>query len=323
MRIPAEVRQCAINVRAQGDLETVWHHARPDAVLERLSLMGVAGLRAARKMHVPHLLEVNALLSDEARAFRALSDYQTARAAEDEVLLGTDRVFCVSALLAETVAQRGVDPAKIEVMPNGFDARLFRPRKASALRQRLGLNDRFVVGMVGSLKPWHGVSVLLEAFERFASRRRDAALLIVGDGPEHAVVERFCADHQNLCVVAPGAVSHGDVPAMIAACDVTTAPYDAHDSFYFSPMKLYEYLAMARPVVASAQGQITEVVEDGVNGLLVPAGDPGALADALGRLARSPALRARLARRGRETVAGRTWAANARRILHVVGEVSG
>jgi glycosyltransferase involved in cell wall biosynthesis len=268
------------------------------------------------------LLEVNALLSDEARAFRALCDYQTARAAEDEALLATDRVFCVSAQLAEAVAQRGVDPARIEVMPNGFDSRLFRPRQAVRLRRQLGIHSRFVVGMVGSLKPWHGVCVLLEAFRLFAARHSNAALLIVGDGPERVSVEEFRARHPGLAVVAPGAVPHDDVPAMVAACDVATAPYDANDAFYFSPMKLYEYLAVGRPVVASAQGQIMEVIEDGVNGLLVPPGDPVALSAALGRLARSPALRARLGYRGRETVAGRTWEANARRILHVVGEVS-
>lgn len=321
LRLPAEVRQCLLNREMAPRLEQLWKARRPDAVLERLSLFGVAAFRAARRLQIPHLLEVNALLSEEARLHRSLHDYEAACRAENEVLQGSDRVFCVSNTLRDQVVARGADPQRVEVLPNGFDERRFRPRPATALRRRLGLEDVFTVGMVGSLKPWHGVATLLEAFRQFAGRRR-AALLIVGQGPESACVEAFARAHPQLRVIAPGAIPHNEVPSWIAACDVATAPYEADENFYFSPMKVYEYMAMGVPVVATRQGQLLEVIEDGRSGLLVPPGDAEALAAALGRLRRSADLRRRLGEAGRRQVAGRTWLANARRIRGAVQDLT-
>lgn len=315
LKIPAEIRQCAINRDAIEYLPGVFKQIEPIAVLERLSLMGIAGIRAAKADGVPHMLEVNALLSEEAKTFRSLQDQETARIAEDEVLQGTARIFCVSAPLAAAIALRGVDPAKIEVLPNGFDADVFSPRDGGSAKRALGLEGRFVVGLVGSLKPWHGVATLLDAFSLLALSVPEAALLIVGDGPESDRVAEFARTRPDLKVVATGAVSHDEVAEHIAGCDVATAPYDAAENFYFSPMKIFEYFAMERPVVATPQGQISEIIRDDDNGLLVPPGNAAALAAALERLARDPAQARRLAVRGRESASARTWVANAARLL--------
>jgi glycosyltransferase involved in cell wall biosynthesis len=106
-----------------------------------------------------------------------------------------------------------------------------------------------------------------------------------------------------------GLIGHGAVPDLIAAADVAVAPYPALDrELWHSPLKLYEYLATGTTVVASRSGQVAEVLQDGRNGLLVPPGDPGALAQALMRALDDEVLRSRLGRQAREDAVTRhSW----------------
>jgi glycosyltransferase involved in cell wall biosynthesis len=102
--------------------------------------------------------------------------------------------------------------------------------------------------------------------------------------------------------------------------DVGVAPYPQAADFYFSPLKVYEYMAAARPVVASRVGQVARLVEDGVTGVLCPPGDAAALAAALARLHRDPLERERMGRAGRELVLREhSWDAVVGRILRIVG----
>ncbi|MGI8908162.1 MAG: glycosyltransferase [Candidatus Sumerlaeaceae bacterium] len=319
LRVPAETRQAMINRAVLPELITAWREQKPAFVLERLSLMGVAGVRACTEVGICHMLEVNALMSDEARAFRSLSDYEMARRAENEVLRSTRRIFCVSWELKEMIIARGVEAHRIEVMPNGYNETLFRPRSGAPLRRKLALSDHFVIGMVGSLKPWHGVGVMLESMMAWSSRRK-MALLLVGEGPETQRVNAFKEEHPEIRVVHRGSVPHHEIPAYIAACDICAAPYEHSEAFYFSPLKIYEYLAMAKPVIASDQGQVREIISHGHNGLLFEPGNAEQFTAAVERLRRSPKFRERLAREGRKSVSGHTWGRNARRILAAAKE---
>jgi glycosyltransferase involved in cell wall biosynthesis len=181
----------------------------------------------------------------------------------------------------------------------------------------------FTVGFVGTLKPWHGLSILVEAFAIFHDHDSNRQLLIVGDGPERESLVADLSARKLLeaaCAHLTGAVAPSQVPGLVASMDVAIAPYPPLSAFYFSPLKVYEYMAAGRPVIASRIGQLANLIEDGVNGLLCPAGDPVALAAALDRLRREPELRARLGRAARATVLRHhTWEAVARRILHLAG----
>jgi glycosyltransferase involved in cell wall biosynthesis len=121
-------------------------------------------------------------------------------------------------------------------------------------------------------------------------------------------------------VIFTGSVPHDQIPAYLAAIDVAVAPYPALEDYYYSPLKLFEYMAMRRPVVASAIGQIAEVVDHQQNGWLYPPGDIDALRDALMLLATDPDLRDNLGVRARaDVVAQHTWAQNAERLLAWIG----
>jgi glycosyltransferase involved in cell wall biosynthesis len=148
-------------------------------------------------------------------------------------------------------------------------------------------------------------------------------LAVVGDGPVRAELERLA---ERLGVVHRvhflGHCDHTTVATALAAADVAIAPYPALDTFSFSPLKLYEYLAAGVPVVASAIGQIPYVLDHGRWGTLVPAGEADALAAALRRVIGDPEARVRAAAGREHALAHHGWSDRARRIVEYC-EVSG
>ena len=279
---------------------------RPDAVYERYSLRATRGGELARALGVPHLVEVNAPLADEAAAHRGLRDVAAARRVERQVLLGADAVIAVSTPLATWLERLGVASSRVTVLPNAVDPSRF----AGGARRA---NDLPVVGFLGTLKPWHDVSSLVRAM-----RGLDARLLVIGDGPERGRLATL-AHEVGVDATFTGATPHRDVPRLLAGLDVAVAPYASAD-VYFSPLKLFEYLAAGCAVVAADAGDIACCVRHGQSGLLYEPGDAGALADALRTLLGNPLLRERLGRAGRAHVrAHHTWERNARAVVDLVG----
>ncbi|GAA2069462.1 glycosyltransferase family 4 protein [Aeromicrobium halocynthiae] len=256
-----------------------------DLVYERYSLFGTGGARAAAAASRPLVVEVNAPLVDEQGRHRELVDAAGAWSATRRTFVAADQLVCVSEPVASWVRALVDDDRTVRVVPNGVNTRRITPPATEP--------EPFTVGFVGTLKPWHGVEVLVEAFARAA--RPDWSLLLCGDGPGRGELEAL-ARRRGVDVTFTGAVAPADVPRHLARMSVATAPYPAADGddHYFSPLKLYEYFAAGLPVVASRIGQTAVVVRDGENGLLVPAGDPDALAAALTRLSESSGLRSRL-----------------------------
>src|SRR5699024_6425288 len=158
-------------------------------------------------------------------------------------------------------------------------------------------------GFVGTLKPWHGTDLLLHALARTDQRLE---LDICGTGPQQEELELLAAELGiTQRVRFHGAVAPEHVPEFLHGLDIATAPYPAGEH-YFSPLKVYEYLAAGLPVVASAIGTIPALLEDGELGVLVEPGDVAALAGALAALAADPARhppprRPRLAAAGRDS----------------------
>lgn len=286
-----------------------------DLVYERYSLFSAAGARLRALMrgrgHRTQLvLEVNAPLLDEQREHRHLAHSQLAEDLTQEALGAADVLSCVSVPVADWVRTRVADPAAVHVIPNGVNTERIRPVTRAA-------GAPFTVGFVGTLKPWHGTELLLQAFAGAA--RPDWRLEICGDGPERGRLEALA---QELGIASRtrfhGAVAPAAVPELLGGLDVAVAPYPApasSDGHYFSPLKVYEYLAAGIAVVASAIGELPDLL-DGGKGLTVPPGDVPALATALGALADDPALRESLARSGREAVvAGHGWQQRARELF--------
>lgn len=320
---PAEARARAALRANRAVIDALAADGPFDLVYERYSLWSSAGVAyASGAGGCPSLVEVNAPLIDEQAAWRGLPLPRYARRLARYLFRHADGLLPVSPGVARWIAGFQVPRERIHVIPNGVDPSRFDA--AYAARQRPRTTGALTIGFVGTLKPWHGVPTLVDGWARLRERGVDAALLLVGDGPERARIEadlraRGLAAHATLT----GSVVPADVPALLARMDIAVAPYPATHDFYFSPLKLYEYLAAGLPVACSRVGHLGEVIRDGIDGLLFEAGSPAALADALLRLAADAPLRARLGRAGRARVlADHTWDGVARRILSLAALAS-
>lgn len=286
----------------------------PDLVYERYALWGRTATRWAAEHGIRSVLEVNAPLVAEQQRFRELVHVDEADAVARSALSCADTVVCVSEPVGAWARECGARSGTVLVEPNGVD-----PARITLTRGRVtpADSDTFTVGFLGTLKPWHGLDTLVSAVEPLLRADRSWRLLLVGDGPVAGDVQRQLAaaglaDRAELT----GAVSPADVTGHLHRMDIACAPYPAGGSDYFSPLKVYEYLAAGLPVVASAVGQLPAALDHGRLGRLVRPGDPAALSEALAGLRANRDERARLRQLGREAVLARhTWQALVQRVL--------
>ena len=249
-----------------------------DLVYERYSLFSTV----IAECGVPGILEVNAPLIDEQRTHRVLVDEQAADAALQEQVQAALATICVSDPVRDWVIAR-TEGTRVFTVPNGVNVHRITPQPESP--------GAPVVTFVGTLKPWHGVDVLLRAR---AQAHKDWQLRIIGDGPMRAELDDL-ARSLGIDVDFRGAVAPDAIPQHMAGTAIGVAPYPAMDTDsdqYFSPLKVYEYMAAGLPVVASRVGQLPEIM--GESAYLVPPSDPEALAEALDALVANPAERARV-----------------------------
>jgi len=296
-------------------LHVSWH---VDVIYERYSLWSHAALRFARDHGIPFLLEVNAPLRLEQAQYRALHNPVVAEAIEAQLFQLADRVLVPSAALRDYVLAQGARPGRVRIVYNAADPGVFR--SAPGIAQRDGAREQFVVGFVGSLKPWHGIQDLLRAFVRLRRRSATYRLLIVGDGPLRPAIEQIRRREGLTDVIrVTGNVDYTHVPALLAEMDIAVAPYPRMSAFYFSPLKVYEYMAAEVPIVASAIGQVTEILTHRRTALLHPPGSIAKLVDHVEELRVHPRLAARLARAARHLAVKKyTWDRNAARVLAMI-----
>jgi glycosyltransferase involved in cell wall biosynthesis len=290
----------------------VLSEARTDAVLERYSLRGGSALEAAADLGLPGALEVNAPLVEEAARFRGLKDVASWRKKERSALAGAQLLIVVSTALREHAVASGAVRQRITLIPNGVDLESFGRGGGPEVRARLGLGTEIVVGFAGSLKPWHGVRSLVDAMSGMPPGYR---LLVVGEGPERAALEQQ-ASQIGVRAIFTGAVPHAQVPGLLDAMDIAVAPFEPMPDFYFSPLKVVEYMAAGLAIVATRQGDLPELLADA--GLLVPPGEVEGLRAALLRLGEDIELRRRLGTAARDRAGKLGWDSVAERVEGVL-----
>lgn len=311
-----EAGTAAYNVAEWGTARRAMRRWRPAFVYKRHALNDVGVLHAARAAGVPSVLEVNALYSSASLGqFEPLRFRRLARAAERTALELADVVVAVSSPLAAMVQDMAPRVRSVLVMPNGVDAARFHPAiSGSTIRAQFDLPESaVVVGWCGIMRSWHGLDLLLHAVAR-----TPCFLFLIGDGPERARVERG-AQELGLQgrVRFAGRVPEADVPTYLAAIDIGVVADDL--TRYASPMKLLEYMAMGKAVVAPDLPNIRDVLSDGVEGLLFEPGSVHLLAARLKELDDDDEARVRFGRNGRAKVeTERNWIANAGQVLKLL-----
>jgi glycosyltransferase involved in cell wall biosynthesis len=311
-----EVASLAYNIRDLLEMRRDIESFKPDLVYKRHARFDLAPLFEARRRGIPTVLEVNAVHSAPQRcefeplALRRLAERLERRAFELATVIVT-----VSTPLARQV--RSLAAANVVVLPNGANPHRFDVRHAdrAGVRARLGLGDRLTIGWAGILREWHGLDLLLEATVALP----DARLLVVGDGPARATLEQRAASlGLGGRLVITGRVAYAEMPDYVAAMDIAVVSDER--TGVASPMKLLEYMAMSRAVLAPRLENISDIVRHDVDALLFTPGSARDLSNMLRQLAENPGLRNELGQRARATVEReRNWRRIAETVLALPG----
>jgi glycosyltransferase involved in cell wall biosynthesis len=242
--------------------------------------------------------------------------YVRSRALETHCMQAADLVVTLGEAMRDEIAERGIDPANILIVPNGVSGEFLQPLPdPAALKSQLGITDgEYVVGLVSSLVAHEGIGTLLAAVKILGDRGVRTRALIVGDGPDRGTLERHAAQ-LGLDAIFTGRVPMAKVRDYHAVLDVFVVPRTPDRVCQLvTPLKPVEAMASGLPVVVSGVRALGEIVQDKVTGLLFPPLDAEALADALQLLLGHPELRRELGANAKQWVArDRTWAHNAAR----------
>ncbi len=301
---------------------------RPAFLYQRYSIYAIAGVLYARLRRIPLVLEYNGSEVWIAEKWgEGRSGSSVALWYENIVIQGADYIVVVSRSLRDELLNRGAKKERVLVNPNGVDPEPFikvQREEVENLRKKLGLQNRYVVGFVGTFGPWHGAEVLAKAVKPLSKRIPDVSFLFIGDGVRRRFAEEI-ASHEGVVhlTIFTGMIPPEDVPVYLLACDVLVSPHVPNpdgSEFFGSPTKLFEYMMAGRPIVASALGQISEILREGETALLVEPGNVQALCDGIEKLIKNDEMRMRLGRSAREeALAHYTWQAHVRRIIEFMG----
>ncbi|PEQ10693.1 glycosyltransferase, exosortase A system-associated [Novosphingobium sp. PC22D] len=324
---PAGLREWREIALLAQSIETLAADWRPDVLhAHSPALGGEAAARAARRLSIPLVYEIRAFWEDAAVGNGATTQgslrYRLTRKLEDRVVAQADAVVTICEGLRGDLVARGVDPARITVMPNGVDLSVFgeaRPRDA-ALARELGFETDGgpcpVIGFIGSFYDYEGIDDLIDAMALLVREHRDARLLLVGGGPcEEALRARASASPAASAIRFVGRVPHEQVDRYYALADIMAYPRKrSRLTDLVTPLKPLEAMAQGKIVAASDVGGHRELISDGVTGSLFAPDDPAACAAALAGLLSRRETWDRYRAEGRRHVrAAHDWARNAER----------
>lgn len=301
----------------------------PRFIYERYSCGSTSGLELAKQFQVPFILEYNGsevwVGKHWGKPFRYEEMFLKIEALN---LQAAQLIVVVSAPLKEQLVERGIDPHKILVNPNGVDPKKYSPEiDGSPKREALKVKDKIVIGFIGTFGKWHGAEVLTECFGKLLDEYREKIhLLMIGDGIMMSEVTQKIHDYQmESCVTLTGMIPQSEAPEYLAACDILASPHVPNSDgskFFGSPTKLFEYMAMGKGIVASDLDQIGEVLEHKKTAYLVKPGDQEALVQGLKVLIEDPELRQTLGINAREEVVKNyTWKQHTHKILEKLKEL--
>lgn len=304
-----------------------------DFVYQRYLLGSFAGLELARRRGIPLVLEFN---GSDVWVMRHWGPGKvrfegTLEALERRNLTDASLVVVVSEVLKQQVIDSGVPSDRVLVNPNGVDVdelAPYRERAAPEWRELAGRPEAPTVGFIGTFGSWHGVEVLPELIERVNSELPETRWLLIGDGLLHSQVDRDLSRLECSDVVEmTGVLDRADALRLLACADVCVSPHLPNPDgsrFFGSPTKLFEYMGLAKAIVASDLEQIGEVIEHERTGLLCEPGDVACAARGVLRLLRDEDLRQRLGNAALEEARRHyTWDAHVRRILDALAGAGG
>lgn len=318
-----ELAELAYSCIAYRRLAAAVRRERPDGIYERYNLYLLAGVWTKRRFGLPLVLEVNAPMAIERRQYGGLSWPRLAEWAELYVWKQADLILPVTQVLADYLVGKGIDPARIGVVPNAINEEHFRnlPTTAQA-KADLGLQGRLVVGFTGFVREWDRLDRIV-AWVAARAPKYPVHLLVIGDGPARAEVEA-CAARLGVTdrLTFTGAVPRERVPALSMAFDIALQTALVP---YASPLCLFEYLALGKAIVAPDQPNHHEILSPGVDALLYDPQNTHGIEKALDTLCADAELRQRIAAAAPDVIRRRqlTWRQHAAKVADLFNRVNG
>jgi len=250
---------------------------KPDFIYTRKPGLGLSPALLAKIFRVPYIVELNGLIRDDILALKP--DCNTIIVTVADFVEKINYVLA-AAIIAVTpeiknglIIDYGISETKINVIENGVNTDIFKLIDKKQAVERLGLDQNFnYVCFVGGLAPWHGVQYLIDAAPLVLKQVPNTKFLIVGDGPmKGELVEQVNNLKLSDSVIFTGRVPHVVIPYYISASDLCAAPFipGRNTKTGLSPLKIYEYLACGKPVVASNLSGIKELITESYGGVLV------------------------------------------------------
>jgi glycosyltransferase involved in cell wall biosynthesis len=306
----------------------------PDVVMERYYNFAGGGLLAARALNVPAILEVNALMVDPPEVCkRRLDDWLGGPMRRWAITQCRWATRIVTPL--HTTVPPEIPREKIVELPWGantdrftiLDLRLKIEDNSQIVNRKSKIVNAPVVVFLGSFRAWHGVLDFVQAAKLLLAEGRDCRFLLIGDGPERAAAEQMAAEYANRFVFT-GAVDYERVPELLASATIGVAPFNTapHPAlraagFFWSPLKVYEYMAASLPVVTADIHPLNQVIRDGQEGALFREGDIPGLTHAIARLLDHPDKAQAMGRRARERVVEHySWARHCEELERIMCE---
>jgi glycosyltransferase involved in cell wall biosynthesis len=319
--IQSKLNQPREFARSVASLKEALTASDADVVLARLEIPTLRFLTEIREWNRPLLMLVDAALFHEVEKVRNDSISQKEKELERILWEKADALIVLSAGLASMIEAQGIDRSKMHINPLGVDPVRFHPGVDGGwVCEKYALHGKKVVGYVGKLSKIHDLDTLIHAYAIVRNQQQgETKLLIVGDGPEKSHLELLVTQlGLDGTVIFTGYVSYEEIPAHIAAMDVVTTPLHKENITYSSPLKMFEYMAMAKPIVMPRGGQVSEVLDGQEMALLVEPESAQEMADAIIKLLTNPQECAAMGQRAREFVSQNyTWEMNAYRIIEV------
>jgi PEP-CTERM/exosortase A-associated glycosyltransferase len=301
---PAGINEWRLIRATEARLEQLARELRPDVIHAHSPVLNaIPAIRVGRKLGIPVVYEIRAFWEDAAVDHGTTSEgslrYRATRALETWAIKRVDHVFTICEGLRRDIVARGVPETKVTVIPNAVDVEGFQLSGApdEALKAKLGLQGKTVLGFVGSFYAYEGLDLLLDAFAAMHAGQPDLRVLLVGGGPQDANLK---AQAQRLGiadkVVFTGRVPHSEVSRYYDLIDLLAYPrHSMRLTELVTPLKPLEAMAQGRIFVASDVGGHKELIRDGETGRLFAAGQVSALVatlnDMLAHRDRWPAMR--------------------------------
>jgi glycosyltransferase involved in cell wall biosynthesis len=269
-----------------------------DLIFERYAFVSWAGVKKANEWNIPLILEINyTSLDDLDLRRRTKITMPLLKKVERHIFEKADLLMPVSSFLAQELKGMGIPDEKILISPNAVDLDIFNvDNQDAALKEELKLKEGPVIGFVGSFAPWHRVDLLIDACINLAQKYENINMLLIGEGKMRPLIERRLLKIKSINSIFTGHVSHDKIHQYIQLMDIPVMP-DSNN--YGSPMKVFEYMAMSKAVVAPDYSPLRDAINDGEDGILFKPGKLDELQSALDRLLTDAGLRAEISKNAR------------------------